>query len=312
MVYLTRQVALLAKIETTIGTDALPDTANAINCFDVDVKPVIGKAERMQYKNTLGAGQSVPTTREAEVTFKTYLQSTPADEQAPEISPLWQGVGLAEATYTGSDTLTHYKYTPTSTGHKTLTIYVYKGGYLHKIVGAMGNAKITAKVNDLPVVEWTFKGRLYSVSASSVPSITYTQSTLSAVQGVNCTFDGWAGVMSSFSLDLGNDLGARPNLNDDTGIEAYLIKARKPTIQIDPETDPASKDIWAKLLNNTGGEISITLNSARQVEISIPSADIEDVAYADREGIVIQNITLVATETSGDDEFIIDYTDASA
>ncbi len=311
MVQLTRQTVVLAKLETTAGADALPDATNVINCFDVDVNPVIGKAERMQYKPTIGVGQSIPTTREAEVTFKTYLQSTPADETAPEIGVLWQGVGFQEVAYQDANLVTHYKYTPISTGHKTLTIYVYKGGWLHKVVGSMGNCVINAQVNDLPVVEWTFKGRLLSVAPSSAPSVTYTQSNLEAVQGANCTFASWAGVMSSFKLDLGNDLKARPNLNDDTGIEGYIIAARVPKITIDPEADPNAMDVWAKLLNNESGAISISLNPSREVKIDIPVADLDEVAYGDRDGVINTPLTFVALETNGDDEFTIDYTDAA-
>ena len=306
MVMLTRQTVILAKIETTNGTDASPDGSNAIKAFDVTVTPTVSVVEQKEYKSTIGAEKPRPGFKEIEVSFKTYLKGSGTTGTAPETSPLYQAAGLSETIVAG----TSVTYAPSSVDDKTVTIYAYKDGTLHKLIGGKGNMKPGGKVGELTVLEWTFKGKTAAETQTSAPSPTYDSTEPATLLNAGMAFGGWSPIATAFSLDLGNDLARRDDMNEADGVKGYMITGRKITGSIDPEADPASLDVWAGLKAGTSYAFTVTVGSAagNKCDIDCAACVLTSAPYGDRNGLVTHDAQFTCAETSGDDEITIVFT----
>lgn len=167
-----RNTVICAKPETTAGTDAAPTgAANAILVSDMSITPLDAKnIDRNLMRGYFGASEQLVGTASVKVSFTVELQGSGAAATAPALGNLLLGCGMAEALLS---TPNRVEYTPISTALKTLTIYYYDDGVLHKLLMAMGSCTLAAKVGDRPTLKFEFTGLDGGVSAASA-SPTYT------------------------------------------------------------------------------------------------------------------------------------------
>lgn len=164
---------ILAKVETTSGTDAAPtNTADAvaIRVTNLSVKIAETFADRDVIIGGFAAVDKLPAYRRATVSFSVELQSSGALGTPPQWGDLLIGCGFAE-TVTAT---TRVDYQPASTGLKTLTIWAYYNGRLEKVVFAAGTVKVSLKVGQVPSLDFTFTGLVSSVAAGAAPAATLT------------------------------------------------------------------------------------------------------------------------------------------
>lgn len=152
-----RNTAILAKIETTYGTDAVPEgaedallisnqTINVLNAQNVD------RAIIRQY---LGNSEQLVGTHYKEVSFDVEFVGSGAKGVAPAWGPLIRACGFAEVV----TALTRVDYTPVSDGFESLTFYYFDDGALHKLVGARGTASLKLTAGDKPAFSFKFVGK---------------------------------------------------------------------------------------------------------------------------------------------------------
>jgi hypothetical protein len=153
---LTRNSAILAKIETTAGVDAAPTgAANAMLVSNQSVTPLsASNVDRALVRPYLGGSEQLLGPAHKEVQFDVELVGSGTAGVAPAWGPLLRACGFAE-TVTAS---TRVDYTLISTGFETVTIYYFDDGVLHKLLGARGEWSARLNVGGKPVLSFKFIG----------------------------------------------------------------------------------------------------------------------------------------------------------
>ena len=141
MALLTKKQVLLVKTEATEGSDASPSASlNAIRCLrDPDFKENIEELERNINQISLGMQPSIAGTKFSEITFQVEVAGSGADGTAPRIGALLKACGMAETIGDDGSGNSSTIYDPVSVATSSVTLYLYKDGLLHKMLGARGS-----------------------------------------------------------------------------------------------------------------------------------------------------------------------------
>lgn len=241
---------MLAKLETTSGTDAAPtNTADAvaIRVSNLSVKTTQNFAERDVLTGTFAAPDKLPYSRRGQISFSVEFAASGTAGTPPQWGDLVQACGLAE-TITAS---TRVEYTPISTAMKTLTMWAYINGRVEQYNFAVGTCKLNMKVGSVPSLDFTFQALVTSVAAGAAPVPTHTAwkrglavgtAATSKVRIGAVTYGAGAiaaGTQYSFdevSLDFANDVQDLALV----GQESIGIYGRNPSAKIVADLTPAA------------------------------------------------------------------------
>lgn len=220
-----RNTVILAKVETTAGTDAAPTGgADAVLVSDVSITPLEAtNIDRALIRAYFGASEQLVGTAFVRCSFTVELAGSGTAGTAPQWGDLLLGCAFAEAVLA---TPNRVEYTPVSTSLKTLSIYYYDDGVLHKLLGCMGNVKLSAKVGDRPKLTFDFMGVDGGITAVALPSTTLTawktpvamtkanvvDVTLGASYATGALTGGTAYPSTGIEVDLGNSVQFNANL----------------------------------------------------------------------------------------------------
>lgn len=232
-----RNTAILAKIETTYGTDSVPTGgANAILVSNLNFNPLNAQnVDRDLIRPYFGASEQLVGTANVQLGFDVELAGAGAAGTAPAYGPLLRACGMAETVSAGS----RVEYLPVSSTFESNSIYWYDDGVLHKLLGARGNVQLAMGIGEKPVMRFSFTGIDGGVSAAALPSTTLTAfqrplvmtDTNSGDITLGCTYatgslsGGTAYPSRGLSIDLGNSVNHIPLL----GGESIDISARAVT-----------------------------------------------------------------------------------
>ena len=306
MSLLQRKRTILAKIETTYGTDPTPTgAANAILIRNLNITPQeTDLVSRDLVRPYFGNFQQLPAAIHASVDFEVEIAGSGAAGTAPAYGPLLRACALSETISAGVSVV----YAPVSAAMESVTIYFNVDGVLHKMTGARGTVAIDLTVKALPVYKFKFTGLYGAVADAAAPTPTYTAFQLPLpVNNANTSafsLHGYAGVLSQFSLDM----AATPVFRSLVGGEAVLITDRKPAGQVTIEAVPVgTKDFWTIAQNGTSGALSITHGTVagNKVTIAAPAVQLTKPMYQDMDGVAMLQMGLIVNPSSGNDEFSI-------
>lgn len=188
---------------------------------------------------------------------------------------------------------------------KSATIYFYKDGILHKALGCRGNMELNCPVGQIPTIKFTMNGVWADPADQATPSPTFVSQAPPVCTNLGLSVAGFSPVANSLTLNMGNDIVARKDLNSAEGVVGLMLKGRKPTGSIDPEVDTlAAYNPWSAWKAATPGIIKATIGSVpgNTIDIYIPKATYGDMKYADRDGIAVYNIGFSAVVEFSDDE----------
>ena len=162
-----RDQVILAKIETTYGTDAVPTgAANAILCSKPRITPLVANnIDRDLVRPYMGGSEQLVGTRYVQFEVEVELAGSGAAGTAPAFGALLRACALAE-TVTAA---TRVDYTPITNSQEAVSIYYYDGGVLHKLLGARGTVKFDVTAGGRPVATFNFSG-LDGVASAGTPS----------------------------------------------------------------------------------------------------------------------------------------------
>lgn len=221
-----RNTAILAKIEVTSGTDAVPTGgSNAVLVSDLSITPLEAQnVDRALIRPYFGGSEQLVATAFLRCAFTVELAGSGTAATAPAWGALLQACAQAESLLSSPNRV---EYLPISTALKTATIYWYDDGVLHKLLGAMGNVRLEAKVGDRPKLMFEFVGLDGGISAAANPSLTLTAwrtpPTMAKANVVDLTFGCTyaAGALSGgtvypsagLELDFGHDVSFIPLLS---------------------------------------------------------------------------------------------------
>lgn len=147
-----RNTAVLAKVETTYGTDSTPTgTANSMLVSNLSINPLnAGNVDRANIRPYYGASEQLLGTAYVEMGFDVELAGAGTAGAAPAWGPLMKACGWSETT----SSATRCEYLPTTPGTNSATIYWYDDGVLHKALGARGTFTLKATVGIKPVLSF--------------------------------------------------------------------------------------------------------------------------------------------------------------
>lgn len=230
--------ALLAKIETTYGTDPVPTgAANAILATNVTLSPMEGEdVSRNLETPYLAADPTLPVGLRSVLTFDVEIVGSGALGTAPNWGPLLRACGVAQTISAG----VKVEYNPITDNHESVAIYMHIDTTRHVLLGARGNAVLTLNAQGIPVWRFTFTG-LFAVPtevAKPTPDYTGFQAPQVATKTNTPTFTvgGVAMVMRDFEMDLGCDVQPRMLI----GSESILIVDRAERLTVRVEAVPVS------------------------------------------------------------------------
>jgi len=314
--FLDKQKLLLAKIESTYGTDPTPAfNANEVEAFDISINYPFEVLERNLNREDISQTAPISGKQLVEISFTCEVKGSGTRGTAGRLSPLLKACNFTEA-LTGS---TSAVYATASTPY-SCTIYFYEvnattsGNYkLHKITGCKGDVSFENVAGQIPIAKFNFKGLFNKPSDVSDPgNPTYETTDPNVVSNATFTFDSDTSmIIESMTINVGNEISERPSVNNVRGVHSYIITGRKPTMNINPEVVLESElDFWGNLSGSSSVAASLFISGAtgNQVLFEMPVVTIDSIAAGNRNGMSIMDIPCHLGASSGNDEITITIT----
>lgn len=310
-----RNTAILAKIETTEGTDATPTgSANALLVSEVTINPLnASNVDRDLVRPYFGASEQLVGTAYLDISFTVELSGSGTAGTAPAWAPLLQACGFAES---GAGYKAYAPDVPSA--QKSVTIYYYDDGVLHKLLGAKGSFKLMATVGERPTLQFTLLGRDGGISAASNPSTTLTawkqpkiitdtntsDLTFGGSYSAGAVTGGTAYTSRGLTLDCGNTTVFTPML----GLETVDITGRAVTGSIELDLTAAQEVTFlGNVKANSLQALSVEHGTAAGgiVGIVLTTAQLLNPKKSEANGRRLIGYDLRSVPSAGNDDLII-------
>lgn len=312
-----RNTVILAKIEAASGTDAVPTgVANAIQVADMTITPLdANNVEMSVISGYFGNNLALVGTASVKCSFSCYLQGSGTAATAPAWGALMQACANAEASLATPDRV---EYTPASTSLKTATIYWYDDGVLHKLLGAFGNVKLSAKSGEAPKLSFDFVGIDGGVTAAAnaTPTLTAWKNPVAITKAnvvdvtIGCSYS--AGALSGgtaynstgISVDYGNQVQFAPMLST----EQVVLSDRKVSGSLSLELTAANEvtfigNVKANTLQGIGFTVGTT--TGYKTIIHMPNVQLINPRKEEFNGMRLIGFDMRVVPSSGNDEIRI-------
>ncbi len=307
MTLIVRKRALLAKHETTYGTAiALSGTDGVFHVFNPTFTHNIAETTR---EGQRGATKLPSTKGQSSATVTFQMDWNRQSSEPVGWTTFMPACGLTKKS--GSDAFELQLAAPGTSGVKTLSMGVYTDGVVQKIRGAMGTFSISARAGDKYIISFTFTGVYDGFADASLPSPSYPSEgdcTVERFAASAVTIGGTATPCSTFNFDLGNVVNLIESNAVDAGFLYAMVTDRRPTLTLDPlSTTTTSASRMTDLLDREATPAITVGGSAAQ--ISLPLAQLINVAHGERSGLMTDNLTFLATGLPGaNSEVQLNYT----
>lgn len=303
-----KKMLLLAKVETTSGTDAVPTTAlNAILCRAFMPEPITAEqVQRNLIRPYKGNSGSLTVGEHRKFTFEVELAGSGTAGTAPAWGPLLKACGFSETVTAG----TSVAYDPVSEGEPTLTLY----GYLDKtrfiVTGAKGTVSFELNAKGIPVMKFEFIGSYTAPNeeAGAPTGVDYTKFkqplTVGKVNTPTFSFHGLAAIASAFSLNWGAILTWR----DLIGYQGANSEDRQPSGSVTLEMPTITVKNWAEMvrLSTTGvAQLIHGTTAGNIVQFDMPAVQPKPFTLQDDQSVAMLSIPFDVNPVSGNDELKI-------
>jgi hypothetical protein len=304
----TSQRLLLAKLESSYGTDPTPSgSANAILVRSLEISPFQSDVvERELIRGYMGNYETLHANQRVEVTFEVEMVGSGAAGTAPAWGPIMKACGNSE-TVASSTSVT---YAPVSSSFSSVTLYYYTDGVRHKVTGARGSFSISAEIGSIPTISFTMIGIYNAPDDSANPTPTYANQAKPVLfKNGNTTSQqlfSYAGAVQSFSFDQNNQTVYRELVG---GTKEVLITDRRPGGSIVLEAVAmGTKNYFTAITGTATGNNTFQhgQTAGNKFTFSAPQTDLSSVSYSDSDGIQMLNFDYTATPTTaGNNEYSI-------
>jgi hypothetical protein len=310
---LTRKKFLLAKIESTYGTDPSPVAGtNAIQVTNLEVTPIESdNVQAASYQGFIGNSTrgTLVANKRVSVTFEVELGGSGTAGTAPAFGPLLQAAGMSEVVVSS----TSVTYAGVSSSFSSATLYCFYDGTRHKITGARGTVTFNMTAGQFPTASFQFIG-IYNAPDGTAAS-TFTVANQAAALEVNdtnvttCTFHGVTSTrLESIDLALNNALTYKETASS----QEVLItdRAAGGTAVIEAPVI-GTTDFFAKAVASATGASIIVIGATggNIVTLNAPQTDITGCSYGDTNGVISLSMPYLALPTTaGDNEVSLVFT----
>ena len=311
---LTKIGALLAKIESTYGTDPNPDgTNNPVPCVRAAVKltPMNDKAERMLLDgghSRLIGDTSLPRMK---IAFTLELLGNATIQNGATVhaylSPLLKSCDMsetatAESSGGAADGYITYKPAVTSDNGSSMAFYFHSQLKKHILTGCKGTVKFRLEAGKYAYADFEFTGIYNAIADSSFPSLvfSYTNKPPLFVSASTLTWGSYTPIVQAVEFDLGNAIGMRPDPTQATGIKGFVITDRSITGSFDPEAvAEATQPWWADWRTPTLRTLTAVLGATAGNRFTFTTTcQLTDVTPGDRNGVATHACKFDVVKTS--------------
>lgn len=294
---------ILAKLEATYGVDPTPDASNAMLISDLDVSPMEAETvERDLIRPYYGQAERLMASIFAKASFNIELGNHSSGlGLAPKIDCLLQACALAGESVED----TSYIYKPISDAIKSITLYYFQDGVLHKITGAKGTLSIDIKVKEIPKLKFEFTGLSSPVVDSAMVNATFANFKVPQVANTQNTTGfsllGYGAALESLSIALNNTV----NYTALIGKEYVEVLDRKASGSMTFEAPlMAEKNFFAAAKDQASGVMTITHGSVsgNKVKIDFPKVLLDSPKYSVTNNVMMLTCGVSAMPDEGNDE----------
>jgi hypothetical protein len=306
-----RKSVLLAEVEATYGIDPSPGATNVILCSIPDVSLTSDMKDRDYIRDSYSQISKGIGIKRQTISFKCEGKgANNADVKTePYFGVLLKACGLTKSTTTSPDSC---KYTPSAepnaSSGQSATIYFYMDTILYALVGSKGNAVLNFEVGSYPQIDFNFTGFYATpITASKPGTITWPEHQPPLCTSLGLTIGSYSPVgVSRVSLDLGNSVMEKQDMQDSDGLSSIRIAKREPKLTIECDVDALSAfDPYSIFEDATTSIIAWSVGSAQNIIGARASAAqlIEPPKTSEKDGRAVY--TLNFGLTGSDDEYYI-------
>lgn len=309
----TKKTYMLAKLETTPGTDAAPTgSADAVLLRVEDLN--LGVEQLFATREIIQAGftspDQLPFTRRASFTFSVDAASAGAAGTAPQWGDLLQACGMAETITAGS----YVVYNDISAALKNLTIWAEKDGLLFKIGYCAGNVTADFTTGNVPRFTFAMQGLVYSIAAGTIGAETLTawqrpeavgpaytsKLILGGTYATGAITGGTQYNFKNLSFDLGNDVQFDTLVQQET----CGIYGRNVSLQAVLDLGASGEATqWANMAAGTQISVGFTHGTVggKQITVFLGKASITGIADNVDGNKLLSQLTFTGLPTVADD-----------
>jgi hypothetical protein len=301
---------LLAKKETTYGTDATPTVgANAILTRNFSTKPVeVDRVERNLDQRIYGARASVPSNERQTMGFEVELAGSGSAGTAPGWMELLEACGMAPPVLTASTSAVQNFAAPGTTP-SSLTMHHWMADQRRRSVGNVGSFTLDLSAGNYPFMGFTYMGLLGATPFDkSLPAATDLTRWKQPVEvndaNTDVTLDGYAVVMKSLQLN-GNVTTAMRNL-----VNSRYVRRGGHTLSgtmMVEAVDIAARDYLATL--RSGALIALALQhgtvAGNIIQLAAAKVQITDITESEEDEILMWSLAITLTVDGGSPDLTI-------
>jgi len=301
-----KKMAVLATVETDVGTIAVPVASDAVEVSDVTLTPIEGdEADQGVIRPHFGASETTLVTLYRKIAFSVGFAGVAAQGDLPGWATLMRACGASATNTPGQDTV----FAPVTDDMESATFYAVVDRLLYKMAGARGNAEAAVDAKQIPKWKFDFTGSFIPVEdMAAMPPVNYGKFMRPlGVNALNSTLvlDGYEAACSSFQFNMGNTVTKQ----DLMSVDATEITARASTATVTfRNTDVATRN-WIEMAR-ASAKVPLLLRHGQSdtntIQISAPLAQIGKPTFADQDGIQMISVSLrLIPSDLGNDEWSI-------
>lgn len=303
---LTAKRALLAKIESTYGTDPTPvGGTDAMYVYDLSITPMeLVKAERNPVRPFFGADATILGGTPVKLEFKVPIAGGGAAATAPGDDCVLRACGHAKTV--GADVT----YSLIGAAYESATFYANVDGVLHKVTGARGSVSFDFSHGQVPMKAYSIVGIYSAPTDTALPTVTFGATwpkplIMNKVNTTPVTLHGISVILTKLSIKPEQSVEWRDWVNSTE--EVKIVNRPKVTMDVSIQADTlAAKDWFATAKAGTTGALTITHGTVAGNKAKIDAATVQlfDPSYEDDGGIVMIKMSgLLLPSATGNDEY---------
>lgn len=301
------RLALLAKVETTYATDAVPTgAANAMQASNVEVTPLAGsEVSRELLLPYWGHQGAILVENHATIAFDVELAGSGTAGTAPAWGSVLRGCGFDEVVSAGVKT--EYTLDPSPAGLDAVSLYYNLDGVNHILLGARGTMTLALTPSQIPRMRFTMTGLLGTIADVALPATTLTGFKVPVpVNKANTTLSlhGLSAVAESVSFDIGNQVATRFLIGD----ESIRITGRQTTGQTVVEAKSLAVKNWFQIAQaHTTGALAVQhgVTAGNIVKFDAPAVQIGRPTQGQSQNLANYSLPLMFKPSTGNDELKI-------
>jgi len=298
------------KVESIYNNDSVPTAAADAMLVENLSWGLEGlrMVERNPVRPSLAKLASIYAGSLISISFDAEIKGSGTAGTPPEIGAALIGCGMSETIVA----ITSVDYKCASTGHQSVTIYLWEDGSVYRFTGCLGSVSGSIETGAKGMLSFNFTGHIAGKSDIAFPIPAYDDTVPPALINVPFSVGGYNAVINALSFDLSNEILTPPSISSPDGYAQIRINGRDVNGSFDPEaTTFAVKDFLAELQANT--TFSLNCGDAGAVagnkwKITMPAINYKELSNGDREGLRTREVGFEAREVTTDDEFSLLFT----